>query len=138
MIEDDDGHARLVEKNLCRSSLCDKLIRVNNGQDGLNIIHGRNSNPHWNRSKELLVLLDLNMPVLDGYSLLQTIKNNPETRAIPVIVMTTTSDAQEIKHCYDMGCNLYLTKPVDYTKFQQMIHALGEFLKVVSVPVGNQ
>ncbi len=78
------------------------------------------------------------MPVLDGFSVLQTIKSNPETRAIPVIIMTTTSDVQEIKHCYEMGCNLYLTKPVDYTKFQQMIYALGEFLKVVTVPVSNQ
>ena len=120
-----------MEKNLCRSGLCDNIIRVNNGEEGLSIILGRNGFPRWDRSQELLVLLDLNMPMLDGYSVLQVLKENPDTRPIPVIVMTTTSDAREIERCYDLGCNLYLTKPVDYTKFQQMIHALGELLKVV-------
>ena len=120
-----------MEKNLCRSGLCDNIIRVNNGEEGLSIILGRNGFPRWDRSQELLVLLDLNMPMLDGYSVLQVLKENPDTRPIPVIVMTTTSDARGIERCYDLGCNLYLTKPVDYTKFQQMIHALGELLKVV-------
>ena len=84
------------------------------------------------------MLLDLNMPVLDGYGVLQGLKGNPDTRSIPVIVMTTATDAREIRRCYEMGANLYLAKPVDYAKFQQMVSALGELLKVIAVPVSDR
>ena len=137
MIEDDDGHARLVEKNLCRSGLCDTVVRVDNGREGLDVIHGRNGYPRWDRSQELLVLLDLNMPVVDGYEVLRELKGNSATRSIPIIVMTTASDAREIRRCYDMGCNLYLTKPVDYSQFQRTIFALGDLLKVIAVPAND-
>ena len=137
MIEDDDGHARLVEKNLCRSGLCDTVVRVDNGREGLDVIHGRNGYPRWDRSQELLVLLDLNMPVVNGYEVLRELKGNSATRSIPIIVMTTASDAREIRRCYDMGCNLYLTKPVDYAQFQRTIFALGDLLKVIAVPAND-
>ena len=124
-----------MEKNLCRIGLCERVIRVNNGREGLNLIRGSDDQVSLGSTMELLVLLDLNMPVVDGYSVLQALKANPRTRAIPIIVMTTTSDVRDIERCYELGCNLYLTKPVDYAKFQQMIFALGELLKVVTVPV---
>ena len=138
LIEDDDGYARLVEKNLCRSGLCDMVIPVDNGREGLDIINGEHGFPRFGRSQPLRVLLDLNMPVLDGYGVLPGLKGNPDTRAIPVIVMTTATDAHEIRRRYEMGANLYLWKPVDYAKFQQMVSALGELLKVIAVPVSDR
>ena len=88
-------------------------------------------------SKPLLVLLDLNLPVLDGYQVLQQMKADERTRRIPVIILTTTDDAREVARCYELGCNVYMTKPVDYERFSEAIRKLGLFLSVVTVPNGE-
>jgi CheY-like chemotaxis protein len=82
----------------------------------------------------LPVLLDLNLPVMDGYQVLRRMKGNASTRRIPVIVLTTTDDEREIDRCYDLGCNVYITKPVDYEGFSEAIRKLGLFLSVVAIP----
>ena len=63
------------------------------------------------------MLLDLNLPVMDGYQVLQRMKADDRTKRIPVIVLTTTDDPREVTRCYDLGCNVYITKPVDYEHF---------------------
>jgi CheY-like chemotaxis protein len=80
------------------------------------------------------MLLDLNLPVLDGYQVLQRMKADERTKCIPVVILTTTDDTREVARCYDLGCNVYLTKPVDYEKFSEAICKLGLFLAVVTVP----
>jgi CheY-like chemotaxis protein len=85
----------------------------------------------------MLVMLDLNMPVLDGYQVLQRMKSDERTRRIPVVILTTTDDAREVQRCYDLGCNVYITKPVDYEQFAEAIRKIGLFLSVVTVPDGD-
>ena len=75
------------------------------------------------------------MPVLDGYQVLEQIKANDRTKHIPVVILTTTDDAREVSRCYDLGCNVYITKPVDYQQFSEAIRRLGLFLSVVTVPM---
>jgi CheY-like chemotaxis protein len=79
----------------------------------------------------LLILLDLNLPVLNGLQVLQRIKADERTRRIPVVMLTTTDLQQEITKCYDLGCNIYIVKPVDYVKFSETIRNLGLFLSTV-------
>lgn len=83
------------------------------------------------------MLLDLNLPVLDGYQVLQRMKDESNTKHIPVIILTTTDDLREVSRCYELGCNVYITKPVDYEKFSEAIHKLGLFLAVVTIPNGE-
>ncbi len=134
LVEDDPGHARLVEKNLRRSNLANEIITANNGQQALDYLFGEGEYANSDHPSPLLVLLDLNLPVLDGYQVLKRIKADTRTKHIPVIVLTTTDDAREVSRCYDLGCSVYVTKPVEYEQFSRAVRQLGLFLSVVTVP----
>jgi CheY-like chemotaxis protein len=80
------------------------------------------------------VLLDLNLPDVSGIDILEYLKNDGHLKVTPVIVLTTTDDQAEIQRCYDLGCNVYITKPVDYQQFATAIRQLGLFFSVIKVP----
>jgi len=79
-----------------------------------------------------LILLDVNMPGLDGAEVLRQIKAHPRKKKIPVIMLTTTDDPREIKRFYELGCSVYVTKPVDPGAFIEAIKRLGMFISIVS------
>jgi CheY-like chemotaxis protein len=114
MIEDDEGHARLIEKNIRRAGVNNKILPFGNGTDAVNFLFGEDGTGLANKGKPLLILLDLNLPDMTGVDILGRVKNNEYLKRIPVVVLTTTDDATEIQPCYDHGCNVYITKPVDY------------------------
>lgn len=134
LVEDDGGHARLVEKNLRRANIMNEILWFTNGREVLDYLYGAESETSPPDIEQYLILLDLNMPVMDGYEVLRQLKSNDMTRSIPIIVLTTTFDNGEIARCYDLGCNLYITKPVDYAQFSEVISKLGLFLTIVKVP----
>jgi CheY-like chemotaxis protein len=136
LIEDDSGHARLIEKNLRRSHILHKIVTITDGKKALNFLDAEGEYTGTHLPYPLIVLLDLNIPVVDGFQVLKYMKDNPKTRSIPVIVLTTTDDAEEIRKCYDLGCNLYITKPVDYEEFSFVIKELANLLKIVKVANG--
>jgi len=138
LVEDDPGHARLVEKNLRRSSIMNRFVVAGDGQTALDYLFGEGEFKDEPAQLPMLVLLDLNLPVLDGYQVLQRIKADERTRQIPVVVLTTTDDSREVARCYELGCNIYITKPVEYEQFSEAIRKLGLFLTVVKVPDGDQ
>jgi CheY-like chemotaxis protein len=135
LAEDDDGHASLVQRNLIRSGIANQLARVRNGQEALDYIHRRGSYRERNLNGPLLLLLDINMPLLDGTAVLGAIKSDESTAKIPVIMLTTTDDPREIQRCYEMGCSVYVSKPVEYDKFVEAVKRLGLFLQIVAVPL---
>ena len=137
LVEDDLGHARLIEKNLKRSNIANAIHHVENGQLALDYLFSQGDYVGQELPTPLLVLLDLNMPVLDGYQVLERMKADDRTRRIPVVVLTTTDDRREVARCYELGCNVYVTKPVDYEKFTEAVKKLGLFLSIVSVPNGE-
>lgn len=136
VVEDDPGHARLIEKNLRRANIANEIAFATNGQEALDYIRSEGAYEGLERKGQLLVLLDLNMPVLDGYQVLERLKGDERTKKIPVIVLTTTEDPREVRRCYELGCNCYITKPVDYEQFSEAIRKLGLFLMVVTIPDG--
>ena len=87
-----------------------------------------------NASQPMLLLLDIKMPRVDGVEVLRQLKSDPQTALIPVIMLTTTDDPREIQRCYELGCSVYITKPVDYQAFVEAIKRLGLFLQVVRIP----
>ena len=137
LVEDDPGHARLIEKNLRRSNIMNDIVKVGDGQQALDYLFGEGEYAGDERLSPLLVLLDLNLPVLDGYQVLKRMKGDERTRRIPVIILTTTDDTREVARCYDLGCNVYMTKPVDYEQFSDAIRKIGLFLSVVTIPDGE-
>lgn len=137
LVEDDPGHARLIEKNLRRSKINNPLVIIDNGAEALDYLLCQGQYAGQSRPSPLLVLLDLNLPGMDGYQVLERMKSNPETRRIPVIILTTTDDYREVERCYQLGCNVYITKPVDYEQFSDAISKLGLFLTIVTIPDGE-
>ncbi len=138
LVEDDPGHARLIEKNLRRSNITNEIITVSDGQQAIDYLFGEGRYMSAQHPSPMLVLLDLNLPVLDGYQVLLRMKGDERTKHIPVVVLTTTDDAREVAHCYELGCNVYITKPVNYEQFSEAIGKLGLFLAVVTVPAGEK
>mgnify|MGYP003392983443 CR=1 FL=1 len=132
MIEDDEGHATLIKKNLRRAGIGNKMIHFDNGTSVLDYFFGKENGD--STYEKTLVLLDLNLPEVDGYEVLKRLKNSPRTKNIPVIVLTTTDNPKEIDRCYELGCNVYITKPVEYENFTDAIQKLGLMLAVVKVP----
>lgn len=134
MIEDDEGHARLIEKNIRRAGVANEIIPFTNGTEALAFLMGPDGTGLSNRGRQLLVLLDLNLPDMTGVDILEKVKGNEHTRRSPVVVLTTTDDQREIQRCYDLGANVYITKPVDYEGFANAIRQLGLFFSVMQVP----
>ncbi|WP_428981377.1 response regulator [Methylopila jiangsuensis] len=130
MIEDDGGHARLIEKNVRRAGVNNEIRHFVDGTSALAFLQSSEASA----AGPLLILLDLNLPDMTGIDILGVIKKHERLKRAPVVVLTTTDDKVEIQRCYDLGCNVYITKPVDYDTFATAIRQLGLFISVMQVP----
>jgi len=134
MIEDDEGHARLIERNIRRSGVNNEIVPFTDGTTAVRYLFGNDGSGLHRKGEALLILLDLNLPDMGGIEILQRVKENKYLKSTPVVVLTTTDDSQEIKRCYELGCNVYITKPVNYESFANAIRQLGLFFSVIQVP----
>jgi CheY-like chemotaxis protein len=134
MIEDDEGHARLIERNIRRSGVNNEIVPFTNGTAAVNYLFGKDGEGLDRRGEALLILLDLNLPDMTGIEILRQVKANKYLKCSRFVVLTTTDDSQEIKRCYELGCNVYITKPVNYESFANAIRQLGLFFSVIQVP----
>jgi CheY-like chemotaxis protein len=134
LVEDDAGHALLIEKNLRRAGITNNIIKLDDGQKAVDFLFKTGAYSGSDHPAPFLILLDLNLPVLNGDQVLKIIKNDERTKQIPVVVLTTTDNPHEVSRCYELGCNVYVTKPVEYDKFSDAIRMLGLFLAIVKVP----
>lgn len=134
MIEDDEGHARLIEKNVRRAGVNNEIVPFANGNEALDYILGQDRAGLPDPDRHLLILLDLNLPDMSGIDILEKVKSNTHSKRLPVVILTTTDDEREIQRCYDLGANVYITKPVDYDSFAHAIRQLGLFFAVMQIP----
>jgi CheY-like chemotaxis protein len=134
LAEDDAGHASLVERNLRRGGFTNPIVHVSDGQEALDFIHREGAYADRSPDGPLLLLLDIKMPRVDGTEVLRRLKEGGHLSRVPVIVLTTTDDPREVQRCYDLGCNVYVIKPVAYDAFVEAVKRLGLFLSIVRVP----
>jgi CheY-like chemotaxis protein len=135
MIEDDEGHARLIERNIRRAGVNNEIIPFSTGTDAIKYLFGADDSGHGHSGRALLILLDLNLPDMSGIDILRRVKESRYLRSAPVVILTTADDSREIRRCYELGCNVYITKPVNYDNFAHAIRQLGLFFSVIQVPV---
>jgi CheY-like chemotaxis protein len=135
LVEDDPGHALLIEKNLRRAGVVNPIVPLSNGREALDYLAGRLAGGNGPDAPSILMLLDLNMPVLDGYEVLKAVKSDERSRCMPVVILTTTDSPPEVERCYKLGCNAYIAKPIGFDQFSDTMRKLGMFLSIVKLPV---
>jgi CheY-like chemotaxis protein len=131
--EDDDGHAELIVEGLRDSGVNNEIIRFEDGQALWDYVTSDSILEKKTEERNFLLLLDINMPRMDGVELLQKMKSHPELRTTPVIMLTTTDDPFEVENCYALGCNAYVTKPIDFMLFTERLQRLGLFLQIIKI-----
>jgi CheY-like chemotaxis protein len=134
LAEDDEGHASLIQRNLKRAGVANEVVHVRDGQEALDFIRRQGAYAGRATHGSLLLMLDINMPRVDGVEVLRQVKADEATAKIPVIILTTTDDPREVGRCYQLGCGVYITKPVRYEEFVEAMKRLGLFLNIVKVP----
>lgn len=136
VVDDDDGHVELVRRNLRRAGIKNPFEAIHSGKAALDYVFQRGA--YERRSPaHMLMLLDINMSGgVDGIEVLRQIKADPTARRTPVIMLTTADDPRDVDRCYDLGCNVYMTKPVDPVTFSIVIERLGSILAVARLPSG--
>lgn len=137
IVEDDEGHAILVRQNLEAIGLNNPIEHFRDGQAVLDFLLRRGKGRVRERRQEYLLLLDIRMPKVDGIEVLRQVKSHEELRKLPVIMLTTTDDTREVERCHQLGCSVYIQKPVDYEKFAEAIQRLGLFITLLQVPAVN-
>ncbi|MBZ0134947.1 MAG: response regulator [Planctomycetes bacterium] len=136
LAEDDPGHARLIQSNLRESGIKNPIQHFEDGAALLDFLHAKSdAAPALDFTNAYVLLLDIRMPKVSGDEALAKIKEHSQLRLIPVVMLTTTDDPKEIRRCFELGCNQYVTKPVDYDQFVTVIQRLGAFLQITCVPV---
>ena len=133
LVEDNDGHAKLIARNLRKVNLLNPIVRVTDGVEALDYLHGESS-PNGAPPPPRLVLLDINMPRMDGMEVLSRIKSDERLRSTPVIMLTSTDSQAEIDRCYQSGANGYVSKPVNIANLGEKLHRLGLYLEIVELP----
>ena len=136
MVEDNDGDARLAEEALKESKLLNGLHRVKDGAEALDFVRRRGSFSKAPRPD--LILLDLNLPKIDGREVLAELKADDDLKTIPVVILTTSEADEDILKSYRLHANCYVTKPVDLDKVLVLVRRLEDFwLSVVKLPQGG-
>jgi CheY-like chemotaxis protein len=138
LVEDDPGHALLIKKNLRRWGVTHDIVALDDGQKAVDYLFKQGAYVADEHPAPSLILLDLNLPVLSGDQVLEKIKNDKRTKNIPVVVLTTTDNPHEVTRCYDLGANLYITKPVGYDQFSEAIQKLSMFISIIKTPEKEQ
>ena len=133
LVEDNPGDVRLTEEALKEGKVRNNLHIAWDGIEALAFL--RKEKPYEDAPTPDLVLLDLNLPKLNGQEVLQEMKGDPELKRIPVVVLTTSRDEQDVLKSYDLNANCYVNKPVDLDQFMNIIKTLEDFwLTVVRLP----
>ena len=135
VIEDGEGHARLIERNIRRSGVNTDIIPFTNGTDAVNYLFGKDGTGDQQNGAALLILLDLNLPKKDGREVLAEIKADDNLKQIPVVILTTSQDEQDVLKSYNLYANCYITKPVDLEQFITVVKSIEDFwLGIVVLP----
>jgi chemotaxis family two-component system response regulator Rcp1 len=134
LVEDSPSDANLTIRNFRDSKIVNNLSWVEDGETAMEYLQQQGEYAHVARPD--LVLLDLNLPGMDGREVLEAIKTNPQLKSIPVVILTTSADEADILRSYQLNANCYITKPVDIQEFIQVIQLINEFwLVAVKLPL---
>ncbi len=133
LVDDSPGDVRLAVETLKESKVCNQLSVVNDGVEAMAFL--RKEGKYKGAARPDLILLDLNMPRKDGREVLAEVKNDPDLRRIPVVVLTISKADEDILKAYNLYANCYITKPIDIEQFTKIVSAVEDFwFSIVKLP----
>jgi CheY-like chemotaxis protein len=133
LVEDDEGDVLMTREALEEGKVLNRLNVVGDGVEAINYL--RRTANHRRATRPDLILLDLNLPKIDGRQVLAEVKGDPGLRRIPIVVLTTSEAEEDVLRSYDLHANAYVTKPVDFDRFVEVIRQIDEFfISVVRLP----
>jgi two-component system, response regulator len=133
LVEDNPADAELTLHALKRNHIADRILHLEDGAEALDFLFLRGA--YLNRPPALrphLVLLDLNLPKIGGLQVLKEVKNSPATRAIPIILLTSSNEERDLVASYQLGANSYIQKPVSFAEFQEVVRHLGMYWLLIN------
>lgn len=137
LVEDSDADVRLTQEVLTESKVHNNLLIANNGQEAMACL--RKQGRYGTTARPDLILLDLNMPVMDGREVLAEIKQDLNLKRIPVVILTTSKAEEDVLKSYNLHANCYITKPVDLEQFITVVKYIEDFwLAIVKLPNGHK
>jgi two-component system response regulator len=132
LAEDSPTDAEMTLRALKKIGVTNEVIWVKDGQEAMDYIFCEGAYSDRTCSKPRLVLLDLKMPKMNGIDVLRELKKNEDTKAIPVVMLTSSAEEQDIAKCYELGTNSYIVKPVEFDKFVEEVSKVGCYWAVMN------
>lgn len=135
LVEDNPDDIELTMRAFRKLRLANELVVVRDGEEALHYLFG--SGPYENRDASIqpvLILLDLKLPKIGGIEVLRRLRAEPQTRRLPVVILTSSREERDIAASYDLGANSFIQKPVDFTEFLEATHQLGIYWLVTNQP----
>ncbi len=125
LVEDDRGHSRLIERVLRRARIAHHIVTIDDSQEALDYLLRQGAYVDAQHDLPLLVMLDIQLPGLDGIQVLQRLKTHERTKDLPILMMSSTENVEEMKQCAILGCEVQLVKPIESTAFFEAVRHLG-------------
>src|SRR3712207_4287503 len=134
LVEDDPNDVELTISALTESRVGNEVVVVHDGEEALEYLYRRGAYEAREKANLAVVLLDLKLPEVDGLEVLKQVKSDPHLRTLPIVVLTSSREEQDLVRSYNLGTNAYVVKPVDFTQFMEAVRELGLFWAVLNEP----
>lgn len=134
LIEDNPHDLELTLVALERSQLANEVIVLRDGAEALDYLFRRNNYAERSEGNPAVLLLDLKLPKIDGLQVLKSVRETPELRSIPIVMLTSSREEPDLQRAYELGVNAYVVKPVEFKEFVSAISDLGVFWAVLNEP----
>ncbi len=134
LVEDDSNDVELTLSALAEKHLANEVFVVNDGVEALDYLYYQGSYESREEGNPALMLLDLKLPKVDGMEVLRRVKTDPALKMIPVVMLTSSREEQDLVRSYDLGTNGYVVKPVDFQNFVEAVSGLGLFWAIINYP----
>jgi CheY-like chemotaxis protein len=135
--DDEPGHCHLLEKNLRKAGIVDRIMWFKNGTGLIDFLFSQSLQASINKKEKYILILDLNMPDIDGFEILEKLRADEQFKKMPVIILSTSSLPADINKAYELGCSSFITKPIDYDEFISSVWTMANYINEIKVPAIN-
>jgi CheY-like chemotaxis protein len=132
LVDDSDNDLELTRRTLQQHKLANEFVELRDGAEALDFLYRRGNYTTRREGDPILILLDIKMPKIDGFEVLQRLKADPQKSAVPVVMLTSSREGPDVQRCYQLHANAFVVKPVDFEQFVEAVMTIGKFWAVLN------